>query len=225
MCYLVLIITANFTPYWRRAVFLVLLTWSAYWGDLMAEIPFYIGALMADMSIVLSQKGNTVSTTSSRNIERLQKYWPVTLGIISLVLCSYPPNWAELSPWSHAMMRLANRFFHSNCTISTFRWIMLTDRGTQMGLLSHRLRRPDLLTPPLAHPAPTVLPKLRRLFRQYFLPRLPPPLTSHALRPCMDCLRDHSRGTVAASVYLHDMCVCRVFCLGDVFECVVEGYY
>jgi hypothetical protein len=115
MCYLALIVTANFTPHWRRAVFLSLLTWSIYWGDLLAEIPFYIGALLADMSIVLSQKSNTVSTTASHR-ERLHKYWPVALGILGLFICSYPPNWAELAGWSRLMMRLGNRFFHPKCT-------------------------------------------------------------------------------------------------------------
>jgi hypothetical protein len=97
MCYLVLIVTADFTPLWRRAVlFLILLTWSIYWGDLLAEIPFYIGALLAHMSIVLSQKSNTVLTAAS-HYERLQKYWAVALGILGLFIGSYPPNWAELA--------------------------------------------------------------------------------------------------------------------------------
>ena len=115
MCYLVLIVTANFTPYWRRAIFLILLTWSIYWGDLLAEIPFYIGALFADMSIVLSQKSATVSTATPR-YERVQKYWPMALGVFSLFICSYPPNWAERAGWSHLMMRQGVRFFHPNCT-------------------------------------------------------------------------------------------------------------
>jgi hypothetical protein len=114
MCYLVLIITANFTPYWRRAVLLFLMTWSIYWGDLLAEIPFYIGALLADMSIVLSQQGNPVSTSSSR-FDRWQKSWPLAIGFLGLFICSYPPNWAELSTWSHFMMRLAARIFHQHC--------------------------------------------------------------------------------------------------------------
>lgn len=97
MCYLVLIVTADFTPLWRPAVlFLILLTWSIYWGDLLAEIPFYIGALLAHMSIVLSQKSNTVLTAAS-HYERLQKYWAVALGILGLFIGSYPPNWAELA--------------------------------------------------------------------------------------------------------------------------------
>lgn len=114
MCYLVLIITANFTPYWRRAVLLFLMTWSIYWGDLLAEIPFYIGALFADMSIVISQQGNSVSTSSTR-FNRWQKFWPLAIGILGLFICSYPPNWAELSGWSYFMMRLAARIFHRHC--------------------------------------------------------------------------------------------------------------
>lgn len=176
---------------------------------------------MADMSLVLSQKANTVSTTASHN-ERLHKYWPIALGIFSLVICSYPPNWAELSPWSHAMMRLANKFFHSNCISHSRYTKVLTNRGTQMGLFRHRLHRTCLLTTLLASTAAPVLPPLRRLFRHHFLPRIPHPFLPDALGPRLGGLRDHSRGILAAAACLNDMCVCGVFCSGDVFERAVE---
>jgi len=114
MCYLVLIVTASFTPYWRAAILVILLCWSVYWGDLLAEIPFYTGALLADMSILQRSNANNsvVSTSSTSRLERLIKdYWPMTLGILGLLVCSYPSNHAELAGWSRAMTRLGNTLF------------------------------------------------------------------------------------------------------------------
>lgn len=114
MCYLVLIITASFTPYWRCAVFVVLLSWSVYWGDLLAEIPFYTGALLADMSILLSKANSSVSAAPSR----LRQFTPIatSLGILGLMICSYPTNNAEMAGWSRFMTRLGERVLHSQCT-------------------------------------------------------------------------------------------------------------
>lgn len=114
MCYLVLIVTASFTPYWRCAILVILLCWSVYWGDLLAEIPFYTGALLADMSILLSKANNSISTATSR-YERINKYWPMALGIFGLLVCSYPTNHAELAAWSRGMTHLGNMVLHPQC--------------------------------------------------------------------------------------------------------------
>jgi hypothetical protein len=116
MCYLVLIITASFTPYWRCVVFIVLLSWSVYWGDLLAEIPFYTGALLADMSIVLSKANSSVSTAPSR-FAHLRQFSPLatSLGLLGLMICSYPTNNAEMAGWSRFMTRLGERILHSQC--------------------------------------------------------------------------------------------------------------
>ena len=116
MCYLVLIVTASFTPYWRRTVFIILLSWSVYWGDLLAEIPFYTGALLADMSIVLSKVRSIPVSTTAPRFERLYKHWAMALGIFGLFICSYPSNNADLAGWSRAMIRIGNLILHPQCS-------------------------------------------------------------------------------------------------------------
>src|SRR5579859_6592629 len=117
MCYLVLSVTASFTPYWRRTVFVILLSWSVYWGDLLAEIPFYTGALLADLSIILSEvRSIPVSTTTTPRFERLHKHWPMALGIFGLFICSYPSNNADMAGWSRAMIRIGNLILQPQCS-------------------------------------------------------------------------------------------------------------
>jgi hypothetical protein len=114
MCYLVLIVTASFTPYWRCAILIILLSWSVYWGDLLAEIPFYTGALLADMSILLSKANNSISTATPR-FDRINKYWPMSLGIFGLFLCSYPTNNAQMAGWSRVLIQIGHMIFNPEC--------------------------------------------------------------------------------------------------------------
>lgn len=114
MCYLVLLITASFTPNWRCAVLIVLLSWSVYWGDLLAEIPFYTGALLADMSILLSKTNGSLTARKSR-LAHLQQFSPTALGIIGLLICSYPTNNAEMAGWSRFMTHVGQMVLHPHC--------------------------------------------------------------------------------------------------------------
>ena len=200
MCYLVLIVTASFTPYWRCAILVILLCWSVYWGDLLAEIPFYTGALLADMSILLSKANNSLSTSTSR-FERINKYWPMTLGIFGLLICSYPTNHADLAGWSRAMTHIGNMVLHPQCMPRVALTSMLIGRGTPMVLQLHWIRYSYLCNPLFPRPAPHFLSPLRSLLRQYFLPRLSHPLVPYALGSSVGYPRTHSRGTSVAAIF------------------------
>jgi hypothetical protein len=114
LVYFTLVVTADFTPFCRNTVFFVLLLYFLYSGDLMAEIPFYIGALLADLSLVLQSESLCTSPPSSK-FKYVRKYWPICLAIFALYLSSYPTNHAELAAWSRFMTRLGEQYFHPNC--------------------------------------------------------------------------------------------------------------
>jgi hypothetical protein len=119
LVYFTLVITAAFTAFFRRAVFGVLLAYSIYCGDLLGESPFYIGALLADLSIVLSSNKGPTAPVSQRRA-RWQKYWPIGLAILALYLSSYPTNNPQLAGWSRSLMSLGYAVLHPQCAFSLY---------------------------------------------------------------------------------------------------------
>lgn len=115
LVYLALVVTASFTPAHRIAAFSFLIAYSIYGGDLLAEIPFFTGTLLADLALVL-QNDMTVSTTSMKN--RFSKYWPEILGFVALFIASYPTNSPELAAWSRFMIRIGEKVLHPDCIFS-----------------------------------------------------------------------------------------------------------
>jgi hypothetical protein len=116
LVYLILVITASFTPVHRCTIIAILLMYSVYLGDLMGEIPFYFGVLMAELSLFLSQE--TISTLPPLFTGRVSKNWPIIMAVFALLLCSYPTNHAELAAWSRFMTRLGASIFHRRCISS-----------------------------------------------------------------------------------------------------------
>ena len=115
LVYLALVVTASFTPAHRVAAFTFLIAYSIYAGDLLAEIPFFTGTLLADLALVL-QNDKMVSTTSMKN--RFSKYWPEILGFVALLIASYPTNSPELAAWSRFMIRIGEKVLHPDCIVS-----------------------------------------------------------------------------------------------------------
>lgn len=113
LVYLILVITASFTPVYRCTIVIILLMYSVYLGDLMGEIPFYFGVLMAELSLFLSQE--TVATSPPIFSGRYSKNWPIMMAVFALLLSSYPTNHADLAAWSRFMTRLGARIFHPHC--------------------------------------------------------------------------------------------------------------
>jgi hypothetical protein len=116
LVYFTLVITAAFTPFYRRAVVVILLAYSIYCGDLLGEIPFYTGTLLADLSITLSANKNA-STAPSAAWAKWQKYWPIVLAIFALYISSYPSNNPQLAGWSRFLVQMGYALLHSECTL------------------------------------------------------------------------------------------------------------
>ena len=114
MVYLALIVTASFTPLYRRVVFLVLISYAIYFGDLMGEIPFYTGTLLADLSLYLNSQRNNAEPQVLRFIS-IRNCWPMAVAFFGLFLASYPPNSPELAGWSMNMYQIGTRILNSSC--------------------------------------------------------------------------------------------------------------
>jgi hypothetical protein len=113
--YLAILVTCGFTPSCRLAIFLILMAFSVYCGEFLADMPFYTGALLADLAIVIGNPNANTSAASSR-FRFIKNYWPITLGLFGLILGSYPPDGTDLSAWSRALTRLANVSLPYGCT-------------------------------------------------------------------------------------------------------------
>jgi len=164
LLYLALNVTAEFRRFHRNLVFFVILAFCIYGGDLMGEIPFFTGALFADMSLHINQHDQVSATPPQSYIRR---YWPVILAVFGLLLASYPTNHAELAGWSRAMTSIGQRLFHRNCCL--FLRFMLMHRGTEMGLGYLGRHATDLLTPLLSQPSETFLKSICRCVWQTML--------------------------------------------------------
>jgi len=115
--YLVLVVTASFTSHARVISLFLLTMYCVYWGDLLGDIPFYTGALLANLSIVLG----TTSNNASRGIGigKFRVKWPLLLAVFALFLGSYPPDSPDARGWSNVMLRFAEIFFPADCTFPT----------------------------------------------------------------------------------------------------------
>jgi peptidoglycan/LPS O-acetylase OafA/YrhL len=114
LVYLALCVTAGFTPQARIAAFTFLTAYAIYGGDLLGEIPFFTGTLLADLALVLSSSHDTVSTAEPF-LGRYHKYWPTSTAVFALIVASYPTNSPELAAWSRVMIRFGERVFHPDC--------------------------------------------------------------------------------------------------------------
>lgn len=117
--FLVLVITASFTPYMRTAVFLFLTAYSVYADtDVLANIPFFTGALLADLSLIAD---NTPVLPvwnlecCGRRVGGIKVHWPILVFLIGLFLGSYPPNSHEMRWWSEALFQIGESLFPSDC--------------------------------------------------------------------------------------------------------------
>lgn len=117
LTYLALIVTAAFTPFYRIAILVFVTAYCTYCGDLLAEVPFFTGALLADMSLLIKDDTFPLLPTSlAPRSPAIRKYWPVAVGLFGLIIGSYPPNSPELSSWSSYLARVGYTFFHYECT-------------------------------------------------------------------------------------------------------------
>jgi len=131
LVYLALVVTSAFTPFYRCAVFVFLTANSLWCGDILGEVPFYTGVLLADMSLLLNDEPLVSPRWVGPRLQRVQKYWPFILALFGLFLASYPPVDPDLSGWSRFLTRVGHRILHSDCILHHI--FILTSVGERRG--------------------------------------------------------------------------------------------
>ena len=104
MVFLILIVTASFTPRHRAATFFFLIAYSMYAdADVLLNIPFFVGALLADLSIVCDNSPILPIWNVEcfgRRVAGVRVHWPILVFVLGLFFGSYPPNSYEQRSWS-----------------------------------------------------------------------------------------------------------------------------
>jgi hypothetical protein len=108
--YLILTATVGFTPRFRVGTFaaLTVLTfigpdWTLFGTD------FLLGVLLADLSIILEEKGS--SDLSTRKLSIFQKIWPVFTFILAFFLGSYTEHGLDRMAWPRYMDQFSRTVF------------------------------------------------------------------------------------------------------------------
>jgi len=122
LVYLFLGVTAAFTPTRRFLALFALVAYSTYTDrDVLSDLPFYTGALLADLSLVLNDQQftglpffNTCTSLSPTGNSR----WAILFFFIALYIGSYPPNSYEYATWSQQLNDFGRIIFPSSCTPS-----------------------------------------------------------------------------------------------------------
>ena len=116
MVYLAPSVTASFTSFGRRTVILILIAYAVYFGDLLGQIPFYTGTLLADLALSSSLESEASSNEFRTPTPSVNRSWPIVLTIFALFLASYPPNSEEMAGWSQFLFQIGTHIFHPACT-------------------------------------------------------------------------------------------------------------
>jgi len=121
--YLMLLVTSAFTPSWRCAVFLAITAHCVYCEpDVLISVPFYAGALLAELSLILNN--NNISRSPPWNIgfyggrllpSPIKKHWPIILAIFALFISSFPVEGYEQRAWSLFLAGIGDYIFRSDC--------------------------------------------------------------------------------------------------------------
>jgi hypothetical protein len=119
MVYLFLGITAAFTPTRRFLCLSGIVAYSMYTDkDVLSDLPFYTGAMLADLSLVLNDQTftslplfNACNGLSPTGNSR----WAIVFAFVALYLGSYPPNSYEYATWSQQLNDLGRIIFSRNC--------------------------------------------------------------------------------------------------------------
>jgi len=130
--YLTLLATSSFTPSWRRATIIFLTAYSICLGNLLGDVPFCSGMLLADLSIVITKRSNSHSGTinpRSGLLSLLKNSWAILLALVALVICSFPPEGGQdLATWSQFLDHCADLLFPPHCTNPIF-YPILMEKG------------------------------------------------------------------------------------------------
>jgi hypothetical protein len=185
MVYLTLLATSNFTPSWRVAAYIFLTGYSIWFGNILGDIPFYSGVLLADLSLVINS--NSQTTTRTRGLFRgLRNSWPMVLAFVALFISSYPPEGGvELAAWSRFLLRWGYIFLPSHCILPLYHF---DRRGIHLGHAAGRFLALHFCNPLLAHAQALFIISPIRFSREHLLRHVSHSWISDAFDACVDYL-------------------------------------
>jgi hypothetical protein len=228
--YLILTATMGFTPRFRVGTFVALTVltflgpdWTLFGTD------FLLGVLLADLSIILEEKGS--SDQSTRKPPIFQRLWPFCTVILALLLGSYTEHGLDRMAWPRYMDQFSRAIFprsntstlsilNDRCSLSRLRY--------NLGSPSHPLNHVP------ANPSISSLSQTTPFSGKCFLPRLSSSPSLPSLDPRLLFLgrwtsRDnrensgrkwHDRGNRSSSPVHVDMYQISVVDLVDVFRSI-----
>jgi hypothetical protein len=127
LVFLVLFVTLDFDPLYRRSAFVLLSMYAIYCGDLLGEVPFYAGALLADMSLVIKSYENSPLMSSRgiailpRRFQSIKHLWPTAVALFALFVGSFPRDSPEQAGWATFLNDVAGTIFpHSRMASTLF---------------------------------------------------------------------------------------------------------
>jgi hypothetical protein len=125
LVYLALVVTAAYTPSCRAACLIAITAYCIYLDtDVLANVPFFAGTLLADLSLVVSNN-NTHSLGSLGGFRLglirsyLRHHWAIFVFIVGLFFGSFPPDGAEIAVWSRFLITIGQPFLHG-CIFPSF---------------------------------------------------------------------------------------------------------
>jgi len=188
-----LVATASFLPLYRVATFMFLVSYVVYCGgDVLADFPFFTGALLADMSLLIAAN-SSLSTTNGWSLggplRRFKVTWPVLVCLVGLFFGSYPPDSAERSVWSRALFSWGQAILPWDCISSLNH---SNSRGIHVGHSHYWRIAHRLLNSLFPGSPPYSLSQILRLSRHNLVSYVSHPRIHDAVSGSMDGLRTHS---------------------------------
>jgi peptidoglycan/LPS O-acetylase OafA/YrhL len=117
MIYFLIVVTSSFTTFNRNLLIWFLFAYCWYVDvDVLIDLPFLTGALLADLSLSLAaNNGRVPSVKINGPLRHVRNHWAMILFIFSLLVASYPPSDYEMRPWSLFMHQVGQKIFPRDC--------------------------------------------------------------------------------------------------------------
>jgi len=115
LLFLALVMCVSFTSFWRRT-FLVCAMGYFFKNGEFAPFLFFSGALLAEISLVLSSSQQQIKPTIDDRdvcppwVGRAKKHWPTALAILGIFIGSFPPENAHRAAYSRIMWNFFTRY-------------------------------------------------------------------------------------------------------------------
>ena len=200
--YLILSISVNCTPLWRRFILLSMTFFYFKSGEFIPPFLFLCGAVLAEVTLLQMAHTNNKALSTDvgsppRGLRRLvKKYWTGVLFTCSFYLGTQPPESPHRAKYSRVMHEFFQKYIATEGSMSVSSYLadlrryIQNDRslrGSRYNPINHVLSRTEKI----------LLKSQARIRRQYFLPPLPSARNLHPSPPGMVLFPTSARAALA----------------------------